>query len=69
MKHTMKKAIIKETDDLRVVMYLAESLFPFTLEVNDRIKGWVPLMIYDSEAKALEGMAAIIESNRKEGAQ
>lgn len=62
----MKKAIIKETDDLRVVRYLAETIFPYTLEVNDRVKGWVPLMLYDSEDEALEGMAAIIESNRKE---
>lgn len=63
----MTKAIIKETDDLRVVRYMAETIFPYTLEVNDRVKGWVPLMLYDSEEEALAGMSAIIESSRKEG--
>lgn len=62
----MTKAIIKETDELRLVWYFPETNFPYYLEVNDRIKGWVPLMLYDSREEALAGMEALIRSSRKE---
>ena len=62
----MTKAIIKEADDIRVVMYAAETTLPYYLEVNDRVKGWVPLMMYDSPTEALAGMEALIRSSRKE---
>ena len=62
----MTKAIIKETDDVRVVWWMPDPIYPYMLEVKDRVKGWVPLMIYDSPTEALAGMSAIIESNRKE---
>lgn len=61
----MTKSIIKGNDNVRVVWYMEESLFPYSLQVHDERKGWVPLMIYDSVTEALAGMERLIESEKR----
>ena len=62
----MTKLIIKEEDGVRLAWYFPGTSYPYYLEVNDRVKGWVPLMLYDSRDEALAGMEALIRSSRKE---
>lgn len=61
----MTKSIIQGNDDVRVVWYMKETLFPYSLQAYDKIKGWVPLMIYDSVTEALAGMERLIESQKR----
>lgn len=62
----MKREIIESTDEVRVVWHFAETIFPYTLEVNDRIRGWVPLMIFDEPGPAVETMRSLIRSSEAE---
>lgn len=58
--------IIEATDEIRVVWYFEETAFPYVLEVNDRIKGWVPLMFYDAPEPAVDTMRSLIRDSQEE---
>ena len=62
----MTKLIVKQTNLIRIVWHFMETTLPYSLEVNDRVKGWVPLMMYETWDEALAGMEALIRSSRKE---
>lgn len=55
--------IIESTDEIRVVWYFEETAFPYVLEVNDRVKGWVPLIFYDAPEPAIDTMRSLIRSS------
>lgn len=65
VKDGMTHAIIEGNDEVRIVWYFNESIFPYSLQTYDQIKGWVPLMIYDSVTEALAGMERLIESQKR----
>lgn len=62
----MTKLIVKKTNVIRIAWHFMETTLPYSLEVNDRVKGWVTLMMYETWEEALAGMEALIRSNRKE---
>lgn len=61
----MKKIIIEGNDETRVVWYLNESLMPYYLEVYDKVKGWRPLMVYDTVLEALDAMKRRMEDRKR----
>lgn len=61
-----RQMVVCESEDLRVVWHLDAPCQPYTLEVDDFNKGWVPLVLYDTKKEAVAGMDALVAASRRE---